>query len=433
MGQDKSPERKLTESIEALLAGKPETVESGSDAELSSAVDFARTMVNLREDPPDELRAQLRARLAETMRAMDAVRQRAESNGGFFQWLRAAIQQRPLITALAGTAVIILVTVLSVRQFGHQQSATVGSGVPAITASLPLPLPARNVPSNASFVNETATLSAAVMSTDTKVAGPVTQATVYRVSKSDVNSGLVADLGRKLGFGGQVAQTDGQRLTMTTGSGEDARRLTVWIASGAIEYGFTSVDRSFPTTSVDLPSSNAAGRIAYDYLAGLGLLPPGFEDYSRAQGLITVTPGNDYGLGQGAKPDPGYWAVKFPYTINSLPVTGPGANVQVSVGSHGEVLNFEWALRQVIPAYDAPIRTSQQAYETLVRGGGSIDVPADSTVIKVRQIRLAYYADAVSEDQQYVQPVYEVIGESLDNTGRHLEDFRGWVPALTPS
>jgi hypothetical protein len=83
------------------------------------------------------------------------------------------------------------------------------------------------------------------------------------------------------------------------------------------------------------------------------------------------------------------------------------------------------------PLSTGNIISQQKAYDDLIQGKGSLDVPLDCMQVVVEQVQLKYWLDPPSEKQDYAVPVYEFKGQCLDKNGNHLEDFTAWTPALS--
>jgi hypothetical protein len=114
-----------------------------------------------------------------------------------------------------------------------------------------------------------------------------------------------------------------------------------------------------------------------------------------------------------------------------MEATGPGSKIEVSIGDNGEVVRMLWGWRQMSPISDQNIISQKQAYEDLIQGKGSLDIPLDCDRVVVEQVQLKYWLDPPSEKQAYAVPVYEFTGQCLDKSGRHLEDFTAWTEALS--
>ncbi len=110
--------------------------------------------------------------------------------------------------------------------------------------------------------------------------------------------------------------------------------------------------------------------------------------------------------------------------------TGPGSKIEVSVGDHGEVVHMVWSWRPLSPMGTDKIISPKQAFEDLSRGKGSIDLPLNCRQVVVDDVKLKYWLDPPSEEQHIALPVYEFTGTCLDKSGKTLESFTGWAPAL---
>jgi len=278
------------------------------------------------------------------------------------------------------------------------------------------------------------------------------QAAVYEIKSSDVTTASVIALGRRLGFSGKASLIDnGAKIIMSDGEGEDVRQLTVWTASGAVEYGYVEPEKLYPSEPAELPSQPEAESIAYDFLQQADLLPPSYHSLAKIKDETTVIAGGGYSVSPRyaapaaeAAPSapaaptaptepsaPTYWLVSFPYQVDGASATGPGSKIEVSVGDGGEVVRMLWSWRQMSPLGTDNIISEKQAYQDLIQGKGSLDVPLDCRQVVVEQVQLKYWLDPPSEKQYYAAPVYEFTGQCLDKNGNHLEDFTGWTPALT--
>ncbi len=427
-------EKQLNEYLDRLLSGEQINMSAEMSDELRSALELAKKMLQVREEPTADFKSQLRAKLLQRLLQMESVAASHRKSEGFTGWLQKVIRERWLWPALTGAAVVALLFVsLSVWQ--HQTNtmapasptATTSAPTPSATGSISVKLPARIAPANLTY------LASASLS---KASG---QATVYAIQTPDVSIASTTELGRKLGFSGDAQIIDsGQKIVMVTGSGSETRQLYVWTASGAIEYGFTDPAREYPESSANLQSERDAKRTGYDFLKNNNLLPPGYSDFSSIENSIIVTADNRYVIDQNIRGRAeykalGYWVVNLPYRIDNTIATGPGSKIEINIGSKGEVLKLVWAFRGVSPAYTGSIRSPDDAYRALTQGEGSIDIPLDSSQVVVKQVRLSYWIDPLSEKQTYALPVYEFKGECLDKSGRPLESFTGWIEALTPT
>jgi hypothetical protein len=370
---------------------------------------------------------------------------------------------RPVLVAVASTVLAVLLLFVGVVWYSGRFA-----GAPATETSLqlaegdyPVNLPANIVPQDVMFTAKTS------LSTSPG------QAAVYEIESSDVTVASVTELGRKLGFSGQAKLIDnGTKIVMSQGSGDDARQLTVWTASGAVDYGYVEPEKLYPSYPAELPSQSEAELIAYNFLEETDLLPPGYGSFAKVRDETTVIAGGGYSVsstlaaeatpsapsapsGEAVPEEPAapsapsatapppaptkptepqaptYWLVDFPFFIDGASATGPGSKIEVSVGDGGEVVSMLWSWRQMSPLGTDNIISQQQAFQDLTQGKGSIDIPLDCRQVIIEQVQLKYWLDPPSEQQDYAVPVYEFTGECLDNNGKTLEDFTAWTPALS--
>ena len=247
------------------------------------------------------------------------------------------------------------------------------------------------------------------------------RAMVYKVKPPEVTPEKVAQMGRRLGLQGEVEAWP-DMIAMTDESSGETRHLSVWVASGAVDYGFTPfMHKLYPDIPPTLPSEEEAKEIATQFLAQAGLLPPGAYVSEVLEG------GRCGGDGQ-----PSYLAhllVRFTWEIDGVPVTSTKFGLRI--GDGGEVVQLVRVYREVEPYKEVSIRSPQKAYQDLLAGKGSYAAPSDSHKVVVEKVSLAYWMEPAPIQQEYVIPVYEFKGKCLDASGEYLEDFLGWCQATS--
>ncbi len=473
MKQDKSNEKLFLEYLDRLLAGEPITPGDELSDEARSALEQARKMLALREEPSPAFRADLRNRLLRQIAEKQAAHYPAADREGFWERVANILPPRQVLVAVTSTIAVLLLAFVGVVWFaGRNAGAPMATMVPPAapsTAEYSVRLPANIIPGDASFTAKTS------LSTSPG------RAAVYEIKSNSVTVASVTSLGRKLGFTGRASLADdGTRIVMSSGEGEDMRQLTVWTASGAVEYGYVEPEKLYPAQPAVLPSQGQAELIAYDFLQQADLLPPGYQSLANIKDETTVIAGGGYSVSPtytaeappaaaptspsgpsapaaGAPPAapsapsapapsatapppapatstasqaPTYWLVDFPYQVDGASATGPGSKIEVSVGDKGEVVKLVWSWRQMSPLGADNIISQEQAFQDLTQGKGSLDVPIDCRYVVVDRVKLKYWLDPPSEKQDYAVPVYEFAGQCLDKNGNTLEDFTGWTPAL---
>jgi hypothetical protein len=438
MKQDKYNEKLFLEYLDRLLAGEEITLGDDVPDDVRSALEHARRMLAFRQEPSVAFRADLRDRLLRQMAAQRAPEERMAST----------FPLRPVLIGLASTVVAVLLAFVGVIWFGERGApmATLTPAVAPPTAEYSVRLPANIVPPDISFTSKTY-LSAS--------AG---QAAVYRIDSSDITTQSVTALGRKLGFTGQAGLSDdGTKIVMSQGSGDEARQLTVWTASGAVDYGYVAPEKLYPAEQPSLPSQSDAETIAYGFLEEADLLPSGYRSLAAIKDETNVAAGG-YSVGKtyteaappaaapsapslpwqktapsipAAPPGTTYWLVDFPYYIDGTEAAGPGSKIEVSIGDKGQVVGVLSSWRPVSPLGTDNIISEQRAFQDLIQGKGSLEVPVECKQVVVDKVQLKYWLDPPSEKQDYAVPVYEFTGTCLDKNGRTLESFTGWTPALS--
>jgi hypothetical protein len=442
MKKDSSEEKLFLEYLDRLLAGQDITVGGDVSDEARSALEHARRMLALRQEPSAAFKADLRNRLLRQM----AQQPEPTGRAGFWERFDSVLPPRPVLVAAVSTVAVLFLAFIGVVWYagrGGAPMATIAPPTAPSTAEYAVRLPANNFPQDVSFT------------TKTSLSASTGEAEVYRIQSSDITTQSVAALGRKLGFTGQAGLSDdGTKIVMSQGSGNEARQLTVWTASGGIEYGYVEPEKLYPSAPPALPSQSQAETIAYDFLQEADLLPVSYQSLAQIKDETTVAAGGGYSVSKqyaaeaalpaAAAPSmpfettepsipPGttYWLVEFPYFVDGMEATGPGSRIEVSVGDNGEVVKLDWSWRPMSPLGQDNIISEQQAFQELMQGKGSIELPLDCRMVLVNQVQLKYWLDPPSEKQDFIVPVYEFTGTCLDKNGNTLENFTGWTPALS--
>jgi hypothetical protein len=440
MKKDKSTEKQFLEYLDRLLAGEEITVGDELSDEARPALELARKMLAFREEPSPAFRADLRDKLLRQIAEKQAAVYPAARREGFRERMANLFPSRPVLVAVTSTVLVVLLAFVGVIWYSGRYGGAPQQAAAPSAAEYSVRLPTNIIPEDVTFTAKTS------LSTSPG------QAAVYEIKSTDVTTESVTALGRKLGFSGDASLIgNGTKIVMSAGEDEDMRQLTVWTASGAVEYGYVEPEKLYPSYPPELPSQPEAESIAYDFLQQADLLPPGYHSLAKIKDETTVIAGGGYSVSpryaapaaeaapsEPAAPTaptepsaPTYWLVSFPYQVDGASATGPGSKMEVSVGVGGEVVSMLWSWRQMSPLGTDNIISEKQAYQDLINGNGSLDVPLDCRQVVVEQVQLKYWLDPPSEKQDYAVPVYEFTGQCLDKNGNHLEDFTGWTPALS--
>jgi len=447
MKKDKSTEKQFLEYLDKLLAGEEITVGDELSDDLRSALEHARKMLAFREEPSPAFRADLRDKLLRQIAEKQAATYPAVKREGFRERMANLFPQRAIMIAVTSTALVVLLAFVGVVWYSGRYGGAPEQAAAPSAAEYSVRLPANIIPEDVIFTAKTS------------LSAKSGQATVYQIKSSDITTESVTALGRKLGFSGDASLIDnGAKIIMSAGEDEDMRQLTIWTASGAVEYGYVEPEKLYPSQPAELPSQPEAESIAYDFLQQADLLLPGYHSLAKIKDETTVIAGGGYSVSPkyaaeaapaaapavpswpwkspapsapSAPPGTTYWLVDFPYQVNGASATGPGSKIEVSIGDGGEVVGMLWSWRQMSPLSTRNIISQQKAFQDLVQGKGSLDVPLECRQVVVEQVQLKYWLDPPSEKQDYAVPVYEFTGQCLDKNGNHLEDFTAWTPALS--
>jgi len=450
MEKDKYTEKQFIEYLDRLLAGEEISLGDDVSDEMRSALELARKMLALRDEPSADFRESLRGRLLRKSAEEESLTVSPAKREAQRGWTAKLFPQSLVWrTATSAALVMLLVVIGAVWYTGRYGGATMPAEAPSpsmLEGDYSVDLPSNIAPEHTTFIAKTS------LSTATG------EAAVYRVETAEVTTESVTELGRRLGFSGEARFIDGgDRVAMFEGEGDDMRELIVWTASGAVEYGYVEPDRLFPAYQPDLPSQEEAELIAYDFLQQADLLPPGYYSLAKIKDETTVIASGGYSISRKyaeeaapsaaepsapywpwesaepatpTMPPAAYWLVDFPYFVDGMEATGPGSKIEVSIGDSGEVVKLLWTWRQMTPHTKENIISQKQAYEYLIQGKGSLDIPLDCDRVVVEHVQLKYWIDPPSDRQVYALPVYEFTGQCLDKNGRHLEDFTAWTEAL---
>jgi hypothetical protein len=427
MKKDKYTEKQFIEYLDRLLAGEEISLGDDVSDELRSALEMAKKMLAYRDEPSPAFRASLKDRLLRKLAEEEsaAAAKREERRG----WTAKLFPQSVVWRAATSAALVVLLVLIGAvwytGRYAEMLAPTFAPPAPSLEGDYPVSLPSNIVPEHVAFTAKTA------------LSAKPGQAPVYEVQSAGVTTESVTALGSKLGFSGEAEIIDdGAKIAMFDGEGEDRRQLIVWTASGAVEYGYVEPDKLYPPYAPDLPSPEEAELIAYDFLQQADLLPPEYEDSAGIEEKAAIIAGGSYSVGERYAEEivqqaPAYWLISFPYQVDGSWATGPGSKIEVSIGDNGQVVRLLWEWRQLVPISTGSIISQKQAYDDLIQGRGSLNIPLDCGQVVIEDVQLKYWIDPPSEKQTYAVPVYEFTGQCLDESGRHLEDFTAWTEALS--
>lgn len=252
----------------------------------------------------------------------------------------------------------------------------------------------------------------------------------YQIENPSTTADTVEEIGGKLGFTGSAGYIDdNSKLSMIQEEDGQVKQLSVWIGSGALEYYLHVPDLLFPSLAPNLPSYDEAKAIATGFLESNGLLP---SDISADE--ATVETGGTYGnesieTGEIIEGYVTHLLVRFPRSINTVEIAGPGAQVEVRVGDGGVIAKALIFYRQMTPYKEIKVKSSAEAYNDLTAGKGSCNTLLDCESVTVKEVTLVYWMEPVDSDQEYLVPIYVFEGDCLNGSGEYLYPFNGYCHA----
>lgn len=112
MGKEFNREKKFSEDVERLLAGKEAMGGRDADEDYRTAIDFAKRLATeFRADPSPSFKASLKERLLQGLARKEAEAQQKEKRGLFWEGLRSLVPQNPVWRNATATVIMMLLTV----------------------------------------------------------------------------------------------------------------------------------------------------------------------------------------------------------------------------------------------------------------------------------------------------------------------------------
>ena len=218
---------------------------------------------------------------------------------------------------------------------------------------------------------------------------------IYRVVPQDTSTQRLVALGE---------QIFGLKEDFKLGETQDAKSLRngkhvveLGNASGAV-WAADESQLWKPSVKGTLPTKSQALSSARAFLKQNKLLPELRDPFTLGKPLVGNT---QYALSKGGKRvnRPLDVHVTFPVLVGSIPVTGGGGNLKVTIGPKGNVIGFNGGWRTVTEAFEAKAIPPSAAKAQLKELTGGMKV-VNATV------SLAYYAAPSFAGQEFLYPVY---------------------------
>jgi hypothetical protein len=175
-------------------------------------------------------------------------------------------------------------------------------------------------------------------------------------------------------------------------------------ASGAV-WAADESQRWKPSVKGTLPSKSEATSIARSFLKRSQLLPKLGEPFTFGKPMLGNT---HFALLKNGKRANRVldMQVTWPVMVGSIPVTGGGSNIKVTVGAKGNVIGFNGGWRTVTESFEAKVidpKVVKAQYKELTSGMKVVNATTS----------LAYYAASSFAGQEFLYPVYVCGGTAV--------------------
>ena len=235
----------------------------------------------------------------------------------------------------------------------------------------------------------------------------------YKIVQPIVTLKSVASLGARFGFTGEAGPVDPAEIVMS--NPEKKEMLQVKINSGSIVY--INDNDLFPLSPA-LPNNEEAVKIATEFLKLTGLWHP---DLAANEAVVGGTSGGVTS----------HLLVRFTRYIDGYPVTGMGNKFGVRIGDKGKVVGFMLRYDELVQDKEVPIIDPATAFDKLKAGDGVFTLPIDCSTVRITDVSIGYYLENINDKQEYLTPYYVFKGECRDAKDNLIEEFTGWVDAVS--
>jgi hypothetical protein len=241
---------------------------------------------------------------------------------------------------------------------------------------------------------------------------------VYKMVKPEINEEYVKAIGAKFGLTGDISEGTKNYLLSNN---QPRTCLEVYKPTGTLWYHalsyFEIPSKEIIENPPVLPPDAEALKIATDFLTERGLLPQGDVAYR-------VDIGDSFGE------IPTNLLVSFKHAVQ---ITGPGARHGVRIGDGGKVVEvfINPTNPLVLPPLEmVAVKPVKQAYQEM-ETNKSYHAPSMAQKVKIDNVAVAYWLEAIGQGQEYVAPVYVFKGTCLDADGNQLKDtFSATIQAV---
>lgn len=200
---------------------------------------------------------------------------------------------------------------------------------------------------------------------------------------------------------------------------EENKNLQYYSGSGKWDICLDEAEENYPTEEFTV-SKEKAIKISRDFLIRYNLLPVEFDTANVSERSHGSKLTGDYKL-------IGY-GVYFYRKVNGLKVYGV-SRIIVEIRGEGKVVRVCKYYKEVKPYKIAELKPVRNAISELDNNKALVNMPSEATSANIEEIKLAYWEDAGSVNEQpYLQPVYVFTGTTIIDGTPH--QFNAFVPAI---
>jgi hypothetical protein len=182
--------------------------------------------------------------------------------------------------------------------------------------------------------------------------------------------------------------------------------LEIYEASDSLRWGHLATDPEGRQADGSLPDEAESIRIADEFLRRAGL---GDERTTRYS--VTYT---EVARSERDQIDPPSQRtavhVNYRYSLDQLPIFGPGAKMQVTIGSQGRVVEMYRFWREPKKSEQTAVLPAGQAAAALQNHELFADLDEGSARVAIERVSFGYYAFPPMEPQGALLPVYVFAG-----------------------
>ncbi|MFW9995152.1 MAG: hypothetical protein ACFFD4_24155 [Candidatus Odinarchaeota archaeon] len=182
--------------------------------------------------------------------------------------------------------------------------------------------------------------------------------------------------------------------------------IEIFKASNSIRWTDLAWEEEESEKPVKLPDRNEALNLAKDFLQNRKL-----DDKRTKLTDITYTEVSRYDQKQkGHNGGRTALHMNYGFYLDNFPVMGPGAKMQVTIGSNEKVVEMYKFWREPVADNARDIIKPEDAIEQIRNSPSYVDLQDKESRVTFKNIRLGYYALPPREMQGYLIPVYEFEG-----------------------